>query len=106
MTTHNLDLPHDKLADFCRRWDVVELSLFGSVLRPDFRPDSDIDILFRFAPDAQYSLIEHARMQEELEELFGRRIDLVNRRSIERSDNWIRRKSILQNTRVIYAAAG
>ena len=106
MKAQNIDFPDATIASFCRRWNVVELSLFGSVLRDDFRPGSDIDILFMFAPGAQHSLLDHARMQGELETLLGRRVDLVNRRSVEQSDNWIRRKSILDNTKVIYAAAG
>ena len=92
------------MTEFCRRWKVAELSLFGSALRDDFRPDSDIDLLVRFAPDAEWSLLDQAHMERELEQLLGRRVDLVSRAAIERSPNWIRRKEILETSRPIYAA--
>ena len=98
-------LPKDMIADFCRRWNVVEFSLFGSVLRSDFGPDSDIDILVTFAPDASWTLLDHVEMQEELEVLLGRRVDLVTRRGIERSRNLLRRDAILRSAKVFYAAA-
>src|SRR5437870_5196185 len=87
---------HDKLADFCRRWKVSELAAFGSVLREDFRADSDIDMIVGFSPDADWSLLEHIAMQDELTAILGRRVDLVTRRAVERSRNWIRRKAILE----------
>lgn len=97
-------IPRKKLADFCNRWKVTELAFFGSVLRNDFRPDSDIDLLVSFSPRAKISLFDLVRMQNELKEIFGREVDLVERRAIENSENYIRRKSILSNTKVIYAA--
>jgi predicted nucleotidyltransferase len=96
--------PSEGMREFCRRWKIAELSLFGSVLRDDFRPDSDIDLLVRFAPDAAWSLLDHAHMERELEQLLGRRVDLVSRAAIEKSPNWIRRKEILETSRPIYAA--
>ncbi|MFZ5921585.1 MAG: nucleotidyltransferase family protein [Chloroflexota bacterium] len=93
-----------KIAAFCRRWKVVEFSLFGSVLREDFRPDSDIDVLVSFAPDARISLFDLVDMENELKDVFGRDVDLVEKEAIQRSENYIRRKSILENTEVIYAA--
>ncbi|HLQ26492.1 MAG TPA: nucleotidyltransferase family protein [Acidiferrobacterales bacterium] len=92
----------DSIANFCRRWKITELSLFGSVLRADFRPDSDIDLLASFAPDADWSLLDHAAMQEELSVLLNRKVDLVSRRAIERSGNWIRRESILSTAAPVY----
>ena len=92
------------LSEFCSRWKIAELSLFGSVLRGEQRPDSDLDLLQRFTPDAQWSLLDHVRMQEELSALCGRKVDLVSRRAIERSDNWIRRRAILESAEVLYAA--
>jgi predicted nucleotidyltransferase len=83
---------------------VTELALFGSILRDDFRPDSDVDVLVSFAPDAHWSLLDLVEMENELRRIFGRDVDLVERRAIEKSENYIRRKSILQNARVIYAA--
>jgi predicted nucleotidyltransferase len=97
-------LPHEALADFCRRWKIVEVALFGSALRIDFRPDSDLDLLVRFASDAHWSLFDHGRMEEELVELLGREVDLVNRAAIEASPNWIRRREILASARTLYAA--
>lgn len=103
-TKVRVTIPRKKLADFCNRWKVTELAFFGSVLRNDFRPDSDIDLLVSFSPRAKISLFDLVRMQSELKEIFGRKVDLVERRAIENSENYIRRKSILSNTKVIYAA--
>lgn len=104
LTKVRVTIPRKKLAEFCNRWKVTELALFGSVLRNDFRPDSDIDLLVSFSPRAKISLFDLVRMQNELKEIFGRDVDLVERRAIENSENYIRRKSILSNTKVIYAA--
>ena len=98
-----LDLPPDRLAEFCRQWQVAELAVFGSALREDFRPDSDLDLLVTFAPDAQWSLPDRVRMEEELEGILGRQVDLVSRRGIEKRRNWIRRRDILGTARVIHA---
>jgi len=103
-TKIKVSVPRKKLAEFCRRWKVTELAFFGSVLREDFRPGSDIDVLVSFSPRARISLFDLIRMQNELKEIFGRKVDLVERRAIEKSENYIRRKNILSNTKVIYAA--
>ena len=103
-TTPQIAVPRDRLADLCRRWKIAELSFFGSVLREDFRPDSDVDVLVTFAPDAAWSLFDHVAMKDELAELLGRNVDLVSRRAIERSNNPFRRREILQSARVVYAA--
>ncbi len=99
-----LNITRHQLADFCQRWMVSELALFGSALRDDFRPESDVDILVSFAPGAEWSLLDHLRMQEELSELLGRKVDLVSKRAIERSGNWVRRSAILQSAQVLYGA--
>ena len=91
-----IEIPKEKIADFCRKWKIVELSLFGSVLRDDFRPNSDVDLLVTFSPDAEWSLLDHMAMEEELSAIFRRKVDLVSRRAIERSQNYIRRKVILE----------
>lgn len=78
----NVPIDNDAIADFCRRWKIRELSLFGSVLRDDFRPDSDVDVLVVFEPDAPWSYWEWPDMTDELHELFGHRVDLVEKRSI------------------------
>jgi hypothetical protein len=105
MVVKNIEIPIDKIADFCQRWKIIEFAFFGSVLRDDFRPDSDIDVLVKFAPDARWTLFNHVDMQDELEAIFGRKVDLVSKRGIERSRNYIRRKAILNSAKVIYAAS-
>lgn len=104
MVATRIDLPMEAIAEFCRRWRIRELAVFGSVLRDDFRPDSDIDVLVTFAPDAPWSLIDHVSMQEELAEILHRRVDLVTRGGLERSENVYRRREILQTAQVVYAA--
>ncbi|GAB4193405.1 MAG: hypothetical protein Fur006_38430 [Coleofasciculaceae cyanobacterium] len=99
-----IKLPEDKINNFCKRWKILELALFGSVLREDFRSDSDIDVLVTFFPESRFDLLELMAMKEELEDIFGRKVDLVNKRDIERSDNWIRRENILGTARVFYTA--
>jgi uncharacterized protein len=94
----------EQLADFCRRWRIAELRVFGSALREDFRPDSDLVLLVTFAPDADPSLLDHVAMEEELSDLVGRRVDLVSQRAIERSSNWIRRKAILESAEPYFAS--
>jgi predicted nucleotidyltransferase len=103
MSTLPIDLPDDQLMEFCKRWHIAELALFGSVLRDDFRPDSDIDMLISFASEATPGLLGLVQMKDELEELLGRNIDLVTKKAIENSENWIRRQNILQTAQVVYA---
>jgi predicted nucleotidyltransferase len=98
-----LSFSRAQLVDFCRRWKITKMALFGSVLREDFRPDSDVDVLVSFSNEAHYTLLDLARMQSELEEIFGRRVDLVERSAIEKSRNYIQRKSILNSAETIYA---
>ena len=93
-----------RLAEFCRRWQIAELAQFGSSLRADFGPASDVDFLVTFAPEADWTLFDHFRMEQELAEMLGRDVDLVTRRGIQRSANWIRRGEILRTARTIYAA--
>ena len=92
-----IPIPTQRLAEFCHRWKIAELRVFGSALREDFRRDSDLDLLVTFAPDADPSLLDHVAMEEELSDIVGRKVDLVSQRAIERSSNWIRRKAILDN---------
>ena len=100
-----LDVPKEKIADFCKRWKITEFALFGSVLREDFSPESELDVLVTFAPHARWSLLDHVEMQDELKIIFGRKVDLISKRGIERSRNYIRRKEIIESAEVIYAAA-
>ncbi len=101
---HHLALPQDAILAFCRRWKITALSLFGSVLRDDFRPDSDVDVLVSFDPESRWSLLDLARIQRELETILGRNVDLVTRSSVENSHNWIRREAILSTAQPIYTA--
>ena len=78
--------------------------MFGSALRTDFGPGSNIDLLATFAPDAEWRLLDQERMGQALEAMLGRKVDLLSRRAIERSSNWLRRAEILHSARTIYAA--
>jgi len=104
MREQNINLPQNQIADFCQRWRISELALFGSALRDDFRPDSDLDILVTFAPGANWSLFDHLRMERELAALLNRKIDLFSKRAVEQSHNWIRRQEILDTAEVVYGA--
>lgn len=94
-----LDIPHDQLAEICRRYYVRELALFGSVLRDDFRDDSDIDVLVEFEPEAPIGLFELVRLKNDLSVLLGRDVDLVEKAGLKR---WVR-APVLDTARVIYA---
>lgn len=97
-----------RLTEFCERWGITELALFGSALGPEFRPDgpdpSDLDILVTYSPDAHPTLMDEVRMIRELSEMAGRPVDLVSRRAIEASRNPSRRSDILSTARRVYAA--
>ena len=99
-----IPLDKESIAEFCRRWKITEFSLFGSVLREDFRPDSDIDVLVSFAPEAEWGLFEHVAMQEELAAMFNRKVDLITRRAVEHSRNPVRRRIILESAQPYYVA--
>lgn len=100
-----LHVTMDEIGAFCRRWDVVRLELFGSALRPDFDAQSDVDVLVTFRDGTKPGISELLSMEGELRTLFGRHVDLVERRLIESSRNWVRRRSILGSARTLYAAA-
>ena len=99
-----LNLTRDRLANFCQQNHILELSLFGSILRDDFREDSDIDILVVFDRDAKphLSLMDLVGIQYQLEALFDRKVDLIEKRSVINSHNWIRRNNILNTAQIIY----
>jgi uncharacterized protein len=99
MIQPKLSISRSTLIEFCGRWKVAELALFGSVLRDDFRSDSDVDVLVSFAPDACWGLFDLIKMQDELKDIFGREVDLVEREGIH---NPFRRRSILSNMQVVY----
>ena len=104
MVIQNLDLPMAQIKDMCDRWQIVEFALFGSVLRADFQSTSDIDVLVTFAPNARKGLLTLARIKHELEDLLGRDVDLLTKRSIEQSHNTSRSHSILSSAQVVYVA--
>ncbi len=93
-------IPRKKIREFCRRWAVVEFSLFGSALRPDFRPDSDVDVLVTFSRDAQISLFDLVQMKLDLEKIFHRPVDVIEKDALE---NPFRKREILKTAQVIYA---
>ena len=98
-----LVVPQAAIGRFCRRWGVRELAFFGSVLRDDFRKDSDVDVLVTFDNAVRQTLFDLVEMQSELSEILGRKVDLVSRRGIECSRNYIRRKEILSTAEVVHA---
>jgi uncharacterized protein len=98
-----LTITPNQLAVFCQRWNVTELALFGSIVRDDFRSDSDIDMLITLSPNHTWGL-EIIQMRDELADLCNRSIDLLTRQSIEQSRNALRRQEILASAEVIYVA--
>jgi len=102
--TH-LSINKDQIATFCQRHRVTKFALFGSILRDDFRTDSDVDVLVAFADDATPTLLDMVRMEEELTSIFGRQVDLLTWNGVEHSRNAIRRSAILNSAQVIYDAA-
>lgn len=101
MLTPRVEVPFDQVAEFCRKWKVEELSLFGSVLTDNFRPDSDIDVLVSFDPAATWSGWDLMDMKAELELLFRRPVDLVEKEALR--NPW-RKREILGTSKVLYAA--
>lgn len=104
MIPGHINIPQKQIDAFCRRWHIVELGLFGSVLRGDFHPESDIDVLVTFQSDCRWSLLDLITMQEELKKILGRDIDLVERKAVEGSENYIRRRHILRSVESLYVA--
>ncbi|MEX0704398.1 MAG: nucleotidyltransferase domain-containing protein [Planctomycetales bacterium] len=102
MPAIHIDLPMERVEAFCRKWKIREFSLFGSVLRDDFGPESDVDVLVAFDADARWTLWDMIEAEQELGELLGREVDLVQRETVEQSENWIRRRSILEDATTVY----
>jgi len=103
MVLSNVDIPQETLAAFCRKWKITEFAVFGSVLRDDFTPESDVDCIVVFSPDSQWTLLDVIGAEQELSELLGRPVDLVEKQTVERSENWIRREQILNSAKTLYA---
>lgn len=101
MAKTKINIPLKQIEDFCHRWKIKEFALFGSVLRNDFRSDSDIDVLVSFEPDGGITFDNRVEMLDELAEIFGREVDLVEKGTIR---NPFRRHDILTTKEVVYAA--
>ena len=96
-----IDIPKDKITEFCRKWKIRELAIFGSAVGDDFRPDSDVDVLVIFQDNTEWSLFDLMNAEEELKKIFGRKVDIVEKKAIR---NPFRRQHILSHREVIYAA--
>ena len=101
MAIPHLPVSDDRIADFCRRWKIVEMSVFGSIVRADFRPDSDVDVLVSFEPDTDWTLLDLVTMRQELAALLGRPVDLNEEAALR---NPYRRAAILGSKQLVYAA--
>jgi uncharacterized protein len=97
----HIEIPIEEIRTFCKKWRVRKFSLFGSVLRNDFRPDSDVDVLISFEKQAKRNLLNHVRMLDELRQIFGRDVDMAQEDLL---DNPFRRQNILKSKKTIYAA--
>ncbi|MDJ0729124.1 MAG: nucleotidyltransferase domain-containing protein [Crocosphaera sp.] len=97
-----LGIELETIIQFCHQWKIVELALFGSILRDDFKDNSDVDILVTFEAKSNISLLDLETLEQQLTNLLNRSVDVVTKKSIEKSDNWIRRRNILDNNEVIY----
>jgi predicted nucleotidyltransferase len=94
-------IDRNRIEEFCRKWRVKELAIFGSAVRQDFGPDSDVDVLVELQPEHHLSLYDWVDMTEELREIFGRKVDLVGKGGLK---NPFRRREILRTAEVVYAA--
>jgi uncharacterized protein len=99
-----IDIDQEKIAAFCKKWQITELAFFGSVLREDFRPDSDVDVLVTFADSYSLRLSDLMAMEDDLKEILGHEVDMVERECITRSENYIRRGHILKSAQSVYVA--
>ena len=101
MVTAQIAISKSKIAKFCQRWKVRELALFGSVLSSDFTPESDVDVLVTFTADAQISLFDMAQMKIELQDIFKRPVDILEKDALR---NPFRKREILNSAQVVYAS--
>jgi uncharacterized protein len=99
-----IEISKERVEEFCRQNHIKSMALFGSALRDDFKPDSDVDVMVEFEEGKEPGLFEIVDMQEKLSEILGHKVDLVERRAVERSENYIRRRHILQSLETIYVA--
>lgn len=99
MQLATMNMPMEQIAEVCRRYRVLELSAFGSILRDDFRSDSDVDLLVEFEPGVRHGLFSYLGCQRELSDVLGRRVDLVQKNGLK----FMIREEVLNSARVIYA---
>ena len=105
MNKTKINIPKRKIAAFCKRWKITEFAILGSALGENFHTESDVDVLVSFADDAKTTLFDMVRMKDELEKIFGRDVDLISKRGVEQSRNYLRKKNILNSAQVIHANA-
>jgi len=101
----HLNIPTEQLADFCKRWRITEMALFGSAARGDLGPDSDVDVLVTFSPEAEWSMLDLSRAKRDLESMLGRSVDMIERPALQTHHNPWLRSAILKDARVIFSAA-
>lgn len=99
MATIHMDIDRSRIVEFCKKWKITRMAFFGSILRDDFRPDSDVDVLVKYAPDIDWSSYDYFAMLEEIKALFARPVDVVEEGTIR---NPIKRRCIYENVEVIY----
>jgi len=102
MAGHVAQLDGTAIRDFCRKWKVKRLSVFGSILRDDFRADSDVDFLADYDDDADWGIFDHLDMEEELGQIVGRKVDLLTLYAVETDPNWLFRKAVLSSAEAVY----
>lgn len=99
-----LEIAESSLRTFCQKWQITEFAVFGSVLRDDFGPESDVDVLVTFEETARWRLADLAAMRQELAAIVGRHVDLVERAAVTENPNWLTRHEILESARVLDVA--
>ncbi|MFH1734647.1 MAG: nucleotidyltransferase domain-containing protein [bacterium] len=99
-----IEIDKKRLAEICKRWNITEVSLFGSALTKDFDEINDVDLMVSFTPECKYSLFDIVHIQDDFASLFAKPVDLAMRSAVENSANYIRRKAIINSARVIYEA--
>jgi uncharacterized protein len=104
MTAADIGISEERLGQFCRRWKILRLEVFGSAAEGRLRPDSDIDLLVTFQAEAEWTMLDHYEMEEELSRMLRREVDLVSVRAVEENPNPILRRQILDSARLLYAA--
>ena len=103
LPTLAITLPEEAIANVCHRWKIEEFYLFGSILRSDFCIDSDVDVMVKFSPEAHWGW-DIVLLKNELEAIFARKVDLLTKKTIEKSRNWIRKEEILSSARLVYVS--